>query len=144
MTDYLFTYEQFVTALEKRPADQSPLMFMVGLDPRPPQASKWMLRWLKAGRTEINEKGKLKMNTIVVYVLTSRDGPQYTTVHASRESVLAQLADYLEDTPGRRPHIETALDEADAGFIGDMGDGDYVRRFEMPFENVVIDIEIEA
>jgi hypothetical protein len=49
-TEYLFTYEQFVAAMNKRPADQSPLMWMARLAPRPPQASEWMMRWLRSSR----------------------------------------------------------------------------------------------
>jgi hypothetical protein len=50
MAERLTTYEQFVAALNKRPADQSPLMWLARLAPRPPQASEWMMRWLRESR----------------------------------------------------------------------------------------------
>jgi|GraSoiStandDraft_46_1057282.scaffolds.fasta_scaffold1033825_2 hypothetical protein len=50
MAEQLTTYEQFVAALNKRPADQSPLMWLARLYPRPPQATQWMMRWLRGSR----------------------------------------------------------------------------------------------
>lgn len=60
MTKYLFTYEQFVAALEERPLSQSPLMWLGELDPRPPQASGWMMRWIKESSTQHEEKEETK------------------------------------------------------------------------------------
>lgn len=63
-----------------------------------------------------------------VYVITSRDGAAYTTVHASREVVLSHFDDYLTETPEAAPHIIDALDAADAGEVGDLGDGDRIQK----------------
>lgn len=47
----LHNYERFTAALERRPKDLSPLMWLASLgDERPPEASEWMLRWLEQKR----------------------------------------------------------------------------------------------
>lgn len=61
-----------------------------------------------------------------VYVVVSRDGANYTNAYSTRESFLASYSDYLEDTPEMRPHFEDALDAAEQGMVGDLGDGDQV------------------
>lgn len=68
---------------------------------------------------------------MIVWVRTSRDGPQFTEVYESRTAVLQAHEDYLAGTPEIRPHFERALDLAEQSqdssnpFV-DVGDGDAI------------------
>lgn len=47
MTDPLNTYEGFTAALERRPENISPLAWLAALENKPPEASAWIVRWLR-------------------------------------------------------------------------------------------------
>jgi hypothetical protein len=49
------TYAEFAAALERRPADISPLSWLSGLSKRRSAYSRWMLQWVREQRHEVTD-----------------------------------------------------------------------------------------
>jgi hypothetical protein len=65
--------------------------------------------------------------TATAYVITTYRG-NGARLFATRESLLAAHAEWLEEDAAHRETFELALDAADAGDAGDIGDGDTITR----------------